>query len=192
MAQIGIYGGSFNPIHTGHIRLAEYILQATSLDEIRFMVSPNNPLKSGKELIGQATRFQWVETALQEYKGLTASDFEFTLPLPSYTINTLQALQKTYPQHRFSLIIGADNLAIFRKWKDWETILKDYALIVYPRKGEDTEQLQREYSAATFLPDAPLFPISSTEIRQGLMEGRDMRQWIPPSIYKEVRTAYKG
>ena len=155
------------------------------------MVSPNNPLKSEKELIGQATRFQWVKTALQGHEGLIASDFEFTLPTPSYTINTLQALQRTYPEHRFSLIIGADNLAIFRKWKDWETILKDYALIVYPRKGEDTEQLQREYPTATFLPNAPLYPISSTEIRQGIKQGKDMQEWIPQPIYDKVRKAYK-
>ena len=191
MVQTGIYGGSFNPIHTGHIQLAEYILQATSLEEVWFIVSPNNPLKSEKELIGQATRFQWVKTALQGHKGLIASDFEFTLPTPSYTINTLQALQRTYPEHRFSLIIGADNLAIFRKWKDWETILKDYALIVYPRKGEETEQLQRESPAVTFLPDAPLHPISSTEIRQGIRQGKDMQEWIPQSIYSEVKKAYR-
>lgn len=190
MAEIGIYGGSFNPIHTGHIQLAQYILHHTDMDEVWFMVSPNNPLKQGSELVEQSKRLRWVEASLDGYDGLLASDFEFSLPQPSYTIRTLQSLQEVYPNHHFTLIIGADNLSLFKRWKDWDTILRDYAITVYPREGIEIEPLQAEYPTVTFLPQAPLYPISSTEIRQQLRKGGDMEQWIPPCIYADVRNTF--
>lgn len=190
MANIGIYGGSFNPIHTGHIHLAEWVVAHTCLDQIWLIISPNNPLKDKGFLIDQNKRLQWAKTALEGHKNILVSDFEFTLPQPSYTIQTLRALQQTYPQHTFSLIIGADNLAIFHHWKDWQTILHDYPVLVYPRKENEIGKLKQNYPMVTFLSEAPLFPVSSTEIRRGLFLGNDMQQWIPDTIYQDVKNTY--
>ena len=190
MAQIGIYGGSFNPIHIGHISLAEWIVEHTSLDEIWLMVTPNNPLKDLGFLIDQDKRLQWAKTAVTGHDKIVVSDFEFHLPQPSYTIHTLQQLQQAYPQHTFSLVIGTDNLTIFHHWKDWQTILRDFPIYVYPRKGDKIAQLQQTYPAVTILTEAPLYPISSTQIRQELALGHDMRQWVPETIYEEVKETY--
>ncbi len=190
MANIGIYGGSFNPIHTGHIRLAQWVVDHTGLDQIWLMISPNNPLKDKGFLIDQNKRLQWAKTALEGQKNILVSDFEFTLPKPSYTIRTLQALQQTYPQHTFSLIIGEDNLTVFHHWKDWQTILHDYPVLVYPRKDNDSAKLKQKYPMVTFLSQAPLFPVSSTDIRRELFLGNDMKQWIPDSIYQDVKDTY--
>lgn len=191
MANIGIYGGSFNPIHTGHIHLAEWIVCHTPLDQIWLMISPNNPLKDKHSLIDQNKRLQWAETALKGHNDIRVSNFEFTLPQPSYTVQTLQALQQAYPQHTFSLIIGEDNLALFQQWKNWQTILHDYPLFVYPRKGYNTEKLKQNYPTVTFLSQAPLFPISSTDIRRGLLLGNDMHQWIPETILQDVKNTFQ-
>ncbi|MCM1034770.1 MAG: nicotinate (nicotinamide) nucleotide adenylyltransferase [Paludibacter sp.] len=184
---IGFYPGSFNPVHKGHICLAEYILNHTSIEEVWLSVSPNNPLKSRNELCDEQVRYTWLSEALQGKTGLRACDIELQLPRPSYTIDTLHALTQRYPEHKFSLIMGADNLTIFTKWKEWESILRDYPLIVYPRLGNDLTTLQATYPNVTFLPDAPIFPISSTEIRQRLSNGEDVSNWIPAKV-KLIRT----
>lgn len=135
MAEIGIYGGSFNPVHFGHVGLAEWIVGHTDVDEVWLMVSPNNPLKDPNILADEQVRLAQVRQAIAGKKGLVASDFEFHLPRPSYTANTLRALTKTYPEHRFSLIIGEDNLSIFDQWREYEYILANYRLLVYPRRA---------------------------------------------------------
>ena len=134
----GIFGGSFNPVHKGHIALAEQILQLGLLDEIWLMVSPQNPLKENNDLWDDQFRLQLARLAVAGHPNIQVSDFEFGLPRPSYTYCTLRALKKTYPQHSFTLIIGADNWNCFHKWINYDEILKEYPIIVYPRAGFQT------------------------------------------------------
>lgn len=168
MAKIGIYGGSFNPVHFGHVGLAKWVMEHTDLDELWLLVSPNNPLKPAGMLASQEERLAAVREAVKDIKGLVASDFEFSLPRPSYTANTLRALQKAYPQHEFTLVIGEDNLAIFDQWREWQFILENFRVFVYPRKGTITNYPSPITNAKNiiFLANAPLFNISSTEIRK--------------------------
>lgn len=167
MAKIGIYGGSFNPIHFGHVGLAEWIVEHTDLDEVWLMVSPNNPLKDKRILADEQERLKQVKTAIAGKKGLVASDFEFHLPRPSYTADTLRALSHAYPEHIFSLIIGADNLCILPKWKEYTYILAHYRIFVYPRHGYQIDSVIYKGDIQV-LRDAPYFDISSTEIRNNL------------------------
>ena len=166
--RIGIYGGSFNPVHFGHVGLAKWVIEHTDLDELWLMVSPNNPLKAADSLASEQARLNAVREAIRGIKGLKASDFEFALPRPSYTANTLRALTQAYPQHTFTLVIGEDNLAIFNRWREYEYILANYRVFVYPRHASD--KAQAEFAGVPvkkvrFLSDAPYFDISSTEIR---------------------------
>ena len=162
--KIGIYGGSFNPVHFGHTGLAEWVLGHTDLDEIWFMVSPNNPLKEAQTLAPEQERLEGVRKAVQDIPGLRASDFEFSLPRPSYTANTLRELQKAYPQHEFSLIIGEDNYRIIDRWKEYEYILSHFRVFVYPRH-QSSSSLEGRPGRVTYLSGAPLFDISSSFLR---------------------------
>ncbi len=173
--RIGIYGGSFNPVHYGHVGLVRWVAEHTDLDEVWMMVSPNNPLKDSRILADEQVRLQQVREAVQGIPGVRVSDFEFSLPRPTYTANTLRALSAAYPEHTFTLIIGEDNLEIFPRWREWEFILDHYRLFVYPRHPQSTEtgaandtKTMLPTSAAqniVFLSGAPYFDISSTEIR---------------------------
>ena len=179
MAKVGIYSGSFNPVHFGHVGLAKWVIENTDLDELWLLVSPNNPLKDAKILAPEQERLEGVREAIKDIPGLVASDFEFHLPRPSYTANTLRELQKAYPQHEFTLIIGEDNLGIFPKWREYEYILANYRIFVYPRhgslSGEAGLSAERSVSETVcqakpvkelrFLKGAPLFDISSSAIR---------------------------
>ncbi|MBQ4394522.1 MAG: nicotinate-nucleotide adenylyltransferase [Paludibacteraceae bacterium] len=174
--KVGIYGGSFNPVHYGHVGLAKWVIENTDLDELWLMVSPNNPLKDAGILAPEEERLAAVREAIKDIKGLEASDFEFSLPRPSYTANTLRELQNAYPEHEFTLVIGEDNIAIFNRWREYEYILENYRIFVYPRtssrqtggvasaeKGKiDSAKPVKEIR---YLSDAPLFDISSTQIR---------------------------
>ena len=184
--KVGIFGGSFNPVHFGHIGLAKWVVANTDLDELWLMVSPNNPLKEATILAPEAERLAAVRKAVQDIPHVEASDFEFTLPRPSYTANTLRALQQAYPQHEFTLIIGEDNLAIFTRWRDYEYILENFRIFVYPRHEENPlggavqtarssieSGLMENFVSVKelrILIEAPYFDISSTAIRrsQGL------------------------
>ena len=170
--RIGIYGGSFNPVHFGHVGLAKWVIENTDLDELWLLVSPNNPLKSADSLAPEQERLAAVREAIKDIHGLKASDFEFSLPRPSYTANTLRELQKAYPEHEFTLVIGEDNLAIFDKWREYEYILENFRIFVYPRKGTITNHQCPITNAKNikFLANAPLFDISSTAIRR--LQGR--------------------
>ena len=179
--KIGLYGGSFNPIHFGHIGLAQWVLANTDLDELWLMVSPNNPLKDSSILADEQVRLREAKEAIrqlgEEAKGIVVSDFEFRLPKPNYTANTLRELQKQYPEYEFSLIIGEDNLLIFDKWRESEFIKGNFRIFVYPRR-ESTKPLKSFTSESLpsnvsegehgliYLNGAPYFDISSTEIRQ--------------------------
>ena len=178
--KIGIYGGSFNPIHFGHTGLAQWVVENTDLDEVWFMVSPNNPLKDASILVDEQKRLAAAKEAigdgrLASGKRIIVSDFEFTLPRPNYTANTLRELQKQYPQHEFTLIIGEDNLEIFPKWREYTYLLENFRILVYPRKGsgKSVEQMMQELGTAhikevQLLANAPYFEISSTELRKNL------------------------
>lgn len=178
--KIGIYGGSFNPIHFGHTGLAQWVVNNTDLDEVWLMVSPNNPLKDASILADEQKRLAAAKEAigdgrLASGKRIIVSDFEFTLPRPNYTANTLRELQKQYPQHEFTLIIGEDNLEIFPKWREYTYLLENFRILVYPRKGSEksVEQMMQELETAhikevQLLANAPYFEISSTELRKNL------------------------
>jgi len=165
---IAIYGGSFNPVHYGHIGLAKWVVEHTDMDEVWLMVSPNNPLKSPGELAPAEERLAGVERAIEGIAGLRASDFELHLPLPSYTANTLREMKKAYPEHEFSLLIGEDNWQIFDQWREHDYILANYPILVYPRHSNlQSATCHLQPASVTYLKDAPYFDISSTEIRQG-------------------------
>ena len=177
--KIGIYGGSFNPIHFGHTGLAQWVVRNTDLDEVWLMISPNNPLKDVSILVDEQVRLQEAKEAIRRLgdaaKGIVVSDYEFTLPRPTYTANTLRELKKQYPQHEFTLIIGEDNLEIFPKWREYTYLLENFRILVYPRKGssKSAEQMIQELEAThikdlQLLADAPYFEISSTELRKNL------------------------
>ena len=180
--KIGIYGGSFNPVHFGHVGLAKWVIENTDLDELWLLVSPLNPLKanltsnSDNDLTSNfQQRLAAVREAIKDIPGLVASDFEFSLPRPSYTANTLRALQAAYPEHEFTLVIGEDNLAIFDHWREYEYILENFRIFVYPRTSSRQsggvasaeEGILKITNAKNivFLAQAPLFNISSTELR---------------------------
>ena len=185
--KIGIFSGSFNPIHLGHTRLAAYIRQQAGLDEVWLMVSPNNPLKAASGLMDEKLRYHLAQLATAELEGIRPSDFELHLPRPSYTINTLEQLTAAYPQHQFSLIIGSDNMAIFHKWKDWQRILALYPIIVYPREGDDLAALKQQYPMMHVIEGAPLLNISATEIRAHLQDDTLLREWLHPDVATYLR-----
>lgn len=178
-SQIAIFGGSFNPIHTGHIALAQAALRACRVDQVWLMVSPQNPLKHDMEMLADDLRFQLAQRALQEVDGVTACDYEFHLPKPSYTWNTLQHLSADYPDCRFVLLIGGDNWAHFERWRHWKDILRQYDVAVYPRGGHP----------GTF--EAPLMDVSSTEIRQRVRRGESVSGLVPDSILQQVEQLYR-
>ena len=174
---IGIYGGSFNPIHFGHTGLVQWVVANTDLDEVWLMVSPNNPLKDSSILADEQVRLHDAKKTIGELgnKKIVVSDFEFYLPRPNYTANTLRELVKQYPEHEFTLIIGEDNLAIFSQWREYLYILEHYRILVYPRKGsaENINELLAKLQIHTIkelqiLHGAPYFEISSTELRKNL------------------------
>lgn len=170
VAKIGIYGGSFNPVHFGHTGLVKWVKEHTDLDEIWMMVSPNNPLKDSSTLVDEQVRLKDVEEAIRNIPGVKASDYEFTLPRPSYTAHTLRELQQTNPEHEFTLIIGEDNWEIFERWREWKYILENFRIIVYPRHGSITKNqntlVNTDTANVLFMDGAPYFDISSTELRK--------------------------
>ncbi|MDR3704763.1 MAG: nicotinate (nicotinamide) nucleotide adenylyltransferase [Paludibacteraceae bacterium] len=182
----GLFFGSFNPVHLGHLALAKYLLEHTALEEIWFVVSPQNPLKQDAGLLPDSLRLQLVNLAIAEEKKMKGCDVEFSLPKPSYTIHTLEHLQKRYPQKEFTLIIGADNLALFHRWKDYELILAKYPLLVYPREGVDLAPLHLRYPQVQLEVGAPLYSISSTQIRELIREKKEAGLWLHPLVYKAV------
>lgn len=189
MQHIGIFGGSFNPIHTGHIALAKSIMHIGGLDEIWLVVSPQNPFKVGNgSLIDDHTRLQLVRKALEGEDRMTASDIEFQLPKPSFMWNTLQELSTRHPDKEFTLIIGADNWSVFDKWYHADDIRKRYRIIVYPRDGYPLSE--DEMPQGVTLINTQLYPISSTMIRQKTADGEDISGLVPERIENEVKLIY--
>ena len=187
--KVGIFCGSFNPVHNGHVALADYIARNSDLDEVWLVVSPLNPLKRtiADTLAPNGQRLDMVRIALRSYERLRASDIEFSLPLPNYTINTLRALDAKYPDTDFCLIIGADNLALFERWKDSDIIMADYDMMVYPRPGVDLDSLMQKYPKVRVLENAPLHDVSSTEIRRRISSGESVSGLVNPEVEKYIR-----
>ena len=171
MIRTGIFGGSFNPIHKGHISLARQLRQKAGLDEVWLMVSPQNPLKASADLLDDEIRMQMARLAVEGEEGIIASDYEMHLPKPSYTWNTLQALNKDYPDREFVLMIGGDNWQLFDKWYHADDIRKNYQIIVYPRRGFEGG-----------IDGLDLIDISSTEIRERIKAGKGIRRLVPKAV----------
>ncbi len=181
---IGLFFGSFNPVHIGHMALANYMLEFTEMQELWFVVSPQNPLKIKSQLLDQQQRYLLVQLAIDDQPGMRVSNIEFDLPQPSYTINTLVHLKEKYPMHSFSLIMGEDNLHSFHRWKNYEGILKDHHIYVYPRKGSSGSKFdQHPHVHRT---EAPLVEISASFIRNAISEGRNLRFFLPAGVWDEI------
>jgi nicotinate-nucleotide adenylyltransferase len=183
--KVGLYFGSFNPIHHGHLLIASYVLQHTDLKQVWFVVSPQNPLKPAASLLNEYHRFYLVQLAIEGENGFKASDIEFKLPKPSYTADTLAYLQEKYPTHEFAIIMGSDSFQNLPKWKNYTWLLTNYPVYVYRRPEHETLPVYPEALAIHVL-DAPLLPISSTQIRKDVKAGRSMRYLVPENVRQEI------
>ena len=179
--KIGLFFGSFNPVHNGHLMLANYIVEYTDLDSIWFVVSPQNPFKDKESLLQDRHRFDMLEMAVRNDSRFEVCDIEFNMPKPSYTIDTLTRLSELYPETEFHLICGMDNLVNFKKWKNAQEILDNYNLLVYPRKGYEGGDLINHKSVRII--DAPEIEISSTFIRNAVAENKDVCYFMPEKSY---------
>jgi nicotinate-nucleotide adenylyltransferase len=181
--KIGIFGGSFDPIHTGHAIIAQHIISSGMVDRLWFMVSPVNPLKQGKvRQVADTDRLRMVEMVSRPMEGVETSAFEFTMPRPSYTIDTLNALQAKFPNDEFYLVTGGDNWQIFNKWRNSEEILAKYHLLIYPRLGYEVNVPDSLKDRVTLV-DAPIIELSSTEIRDRLANGLSVRYYVPDEVH---------
>jgi len=181
----GLFFGSFNPIHIGHLAIANYMLEFSDLDEIWFVVSPQNPLKNKKTLLNEYDRFKMVELALDDNLKIKPVDIEFRLPKPSFTIDTLTYLSEKNPKHKFVLIAGTDNFHSFHKWKNYKEILNQYMLYIYPRPGYSLGEYENHKSIKQI--NAPLMEISSSFIRKSIKEGKDIRYFLPSKVYSYIQ-----
>jgi len=182
--KIGLFFGSFNPIHNGHLAIAKFLNKKNIFDQIWMVVSPNNPLKNSNELANENDRLNMVKLAIQSYPFLHVCDVEFSLPLPSYTIDTLYHLEKQNPNCEFSLILGEDNIENFHKWKNYEEILHKYMIYIYPR-GNDYAKPRIEHPHIVYI-NAPLLPVSATEIRALLQQKKSVKQYLPKAVIKYI------
>ncbi len=180
--KIGLFFGSFNPVHTGHMIIANYMAQSADLDQVWLVVSPHNPLKSKKSLARDHDRLHLVNLAIGDNLLLKSSDIEFSMPKPSYTIDTLTYLNEKYPQHEFVLIMGGDNLSTLRKWKNYELILEKYEIYVYKRPTYSHSVFEGKSSVK--ISDAPLLDISSSRIRTMIKKGLSVRYLVPDAVYQ--------
>ena len=181
----GLYFGSFNPIHIGHLAIANFMVELSELDQLWFVVSPQNPLKEKKSLLQDYHRLEMVRLAVEDDDRFRASDIEFKLPTPSYTIDTLTYLEEKHPGMQFQLVMGADGLRTFHKWKHANLIVEKYHRLIYPRPGTDKETAARLPNAT--LVNAPMMEISSSFIRQAIKEGKDVRHLVPARAYTYMR-----
>ncbi|WP_149241249.1 nicotinate (nicotinamide) nucleotide adenylyltransferase [Dyadobacter sp. 32] len=183
--KIGLFFGSFNPIHVGHLIIANTMATTTDLEQVWFVVSPQNPFKKSASLLHEFDRFDMVQRAIADNASLKATDVEFHMPKPSYTIDTLIRIQEKYPQHSFKLIMGEDNLSQFPKWKNYEQILEYTGLYVYPRPNA-AEHGYKHHPAVTFV-EAPLLDISATFLRNHIKKGKSIRYMVPEAVEQLIR-----
>jgi len=183
--RVGLYFGSFNPIHIGHLIIANHVLNATDLKKIWFVVSPQNPFKQSNSLLNEYDRLHLARLSVESDTRITVSDIEFGLPRPSYTIDTLTYLKEKYPSYDFSIIMGSDSFQNFNKWKNYERIAEGYPIYIYKREGFEIENT---FEATTIILDAPLLQISATNIRQLIKQGKSIRYMVPENVREEIET----
>jgi nicotinate-nucleotide adenylyltransferase len=191
--KVGLFFGTFNPIHVGHLTIANHLTEYSNLDQVWFVVTPHSPFKNKDALLPERHRLEMVYLATEDYDKLKESNIEFKLPQPNYTINTLDHLAVKYPDNTFCLIMGEDNLKGFHKWKDYELILKRYNLYVYPRISEgQVESKLKDHKSIKYV-DAPIMELSSTFIRNSIKEGKLVRPMLPEPawIYLDEMSFYK-
>ena len=184
--KIGLFFGSFNPIHVGHLMIANYMANHTALDEVWLVVSLHNPLKDKNDLINSYDRLEMAKLATENAKNIRVSGVELKLLQPSYTIDTLTHLHEKYPEHEFALLMGSDNLGSLKKWKNYELLLRDYAIYVYPRPGF----LENEFSKhpSVTITDTPLMELSATFIRKSIQAGKSIQFFIPDSVIEFIES----
>jgi nicotinate-nucleotide adenylyltransferase len=180
---IGLYFGSFNPVHIGHLIIANYIVNTSSLQQVWFVVSPQNPFKNAVGLLNEYHRLHLVNIAIDGEKNLRASNVEFKLPKPSYTIDTLTYLKEKYPEHQFAIIMGSDGFTNLHKWKNYETLVKNYEFYIYKRPGFNVTET---FGANIHVLDAPLLDISSTRIRSMIKEKLSIKFMVPDVVKEEI------
>jgi nicotinate-nucleotide adenylyltransferase len=181
--KVGLYFGSFNPVHTGHLIIANHILNETNLEKIWFVVSPQNPFKANATLLNEYDRLHLLKIATEDDNRIKVSDIEFSLPRPSYTSITLAHLQEKYPDHSFSIIMGSDSFQNLHKWKNYESIIKNYSIYVYQRAGfEATNHINAQLTIV----EAPLLQISATQIRELVKQGKSIRYMVPEKVREEI------
>lgn len=190
--KVGIYSGSFNPIHVAHVALCDWLISEGVVDQVWLIRTPHNPLKAASGLMPDDIRQEMLNLAIEGHEGLRSCTIEDTLPQPNYTINTLRALERQYPDYEFHLIIGADNWLIFDKWRDYDVILRDFHLIVYPRPGYELPA-QEEANLRVRFVNAPVYDISSTEIREALIknDNETVRKMLDPKVHTFLLHIYK-
>lgn len=184
--KVGLFFGTFNPIHIGHLIIANYMAEFSDLDQVWFVVTPLSPFKKKQSLLSNHHRLALANIAVEDFPKLQTSTIEFDLPQPNYTINTLVHLEEKFPQHTFTLIMGEDNLKGFHKWKNYETILSNYTIYVYPRIGNNTIPQQFQNHSKIKQISAPIIQISSTFIRQSIQQQKDIRAMLLPSVWKYI------
>ena len=183
--KIGLYFGTFNPIHVGHLIIANHFAEHSDLDQVWMVVTPHNPVKTKSTLLDDYKRLEMVHLATHEYPKIKPSDIEFKLPQPNYTVNTLAHLSEKFPQHSFALIMGEDNLNSFHKWKNFEVILQQYELLVYPRLSTSPDNSLKNHTNIRFI-DAPVIEISSTFVRENIQKGKNVRALLPHEIWQYI------
>jgi nicotinate-nucleotide adenylyltransferase len=184
--KIGLYFGTFNPIHVGHLTIANHMAEYSDLDQIWLVVTPHNPFKKKSSLLDNHQRLEMVYRATKDYTKLKPSDIEFNLPQPNYTINTLTYLQEKHPDYEFALIMGEDNLKSFHKWKNYELILQGHHIYVYPRISEGTVETQFDGHPKIHHVAAPIMELSSTFIRNSIKAGKNIRPMLPEHVWEYV------
>lgn len=182
--KIGLFFGTFNPIHVGHLVIANHIAEYTDLDQIWFVVTPQSPFKIKASILDNRQRYEMVYRATKDYQSLRPCDIEFHLPQPNYTIDTLTYLQEKYPEHTFALIMGEDNLQSFHKWKNYELILNDHDIYVYPRISKESVKTRFENHERIKKVDAPVMELSSTFIRKSRKEGKNVKAMLPEPVWE--------
>ena len=181
--KIGLFFGSFNPIHIGHLVIANHLVEYSDLDQVWFVITPHSPFKKKRSLLADHHRYQMVDRAVESYPNLRASDIEFKLPQPNYNINTMVYLQEKYPEHQFALIMGEDNLKSFHKWKNYDVLIAEHDIYVYPRISSGSIQTQFHEHPKVKHIDAPVMEISSTAIRKSIKEGKEVRPLLPEAVW---------
>jgi nicotinate-nucleotide adenylyltransferase len=187
----GLFFGSFNPVHNGHLAIAEYFIENTSLEQLWFVISPQNPLKDKSILLPAPLRLKMLELAISSDNRFKICDIEFQMPQPSYTTDTLKTLSEKYPLHEFVIIMGSDGLATFDKWKNYEQIVKKYHRFIYPRPF-NTDSNSSDQLNCTFFNDAPMIDISSSKIRKALKDGKDAGIYVPDKVFQFIREELKS